>query len=386
MKTIFYRIFILSLLFSFQTSFAQSITKKRGRVTTKHLNGNKESSGKVKNYKKQGLWKYWDENGKLQKTITYRDDKKNGLYTEYYEDGNKSQEGNYVNDLKDSEWKSWYKGNIYSSLNQYGNGKKHGVQKYWYNNGQLMQQQNFDDDKLVYDWKWFDNGRPHSFEYYENGLKDGTFRTYADPRESSDTLPISVDNYSNGKREGLHSAYYHGKLSEEIFYKDDKLDGTFKKWDTNGMLGISENYVKGNRDGLCKYFNHGKCIREVIYSNGKINGTEKEFEESGMMFRVSWYTKGQVDSTHNFHPNGQISISRNYKYYPGFVKTEEFSTYTEWDSEGHLLLRGTYHFEMKDKDWTTYYTDGKIKSITPYAAGKIKGVYKKYYPNGKYFL
>lgn len=374
---------LVFFIFLANTAFCQTIIKKRGKVTTSYSNGKKESSGKVKNYKKQGLWKYWDESGKLEKSITYKDDKKNGLFTEFYEDGSKLQEGNYVNDLKDSEWKSWYKGNVYSSLNQYGNGKKNGVQKYWYSNGQLMQQQQFDDDVLVYDWTWFDNGRKKNVKYYRGGLPDGTWRTYADPNESNDTLPISIDNYSNGKKNGLHSAYYRGKLSEEIFYKDDKLNGSYKKWDSNSMMGISENYVNGNKDGVCKYFNHGKCIREVMYSNGRIHGTEKEFEESGMLFRISWFNKGRVDSTHNFHPNGKISISRNYKYYPGFVTTEEFSTYTEWDTSGVLLLKGTFHFEMKDKDWTTFYANGKIKSITPFTAGKIKGVYKKWYANGK---
>ncbi|HET6989950.1 MAG TPA: TonB family protein, partial [Bacteroidia bacterium] len=275
------------------------------------------------------------------------------------------------------------KGNVNSYLAHYGNGKKNGVQKFWYPNGQLQTQQNYDADVLVYEWKWFENGRPKQLSYYKNGLPDGTWRTYADPAMTSDTLPVSIDNYSNGMKNGLHSGYSHGKLSEEIFYKDDKLDGTYKKWDTNGMLGISENYVNGNREGLCKYFNHGKCIREANYSKGKMDGAEKEYDDGGKLFRISWYNQGRVDSTSNYFPNGQKSVSRIYKYYPGFVKTEEFSDYTEWDAQGHLLLKGTYHFEEKEKTWTTYYPGEKIKSITPYSNGKISGVYKKWYANGK---
>src|SRR6187551_2675850 len=75
-----------------------SAQKKRGKVTTEYSNGQKESSGKVKNYKKQGVWKYWTESGVLTKTITYKDDAKEGLYTEFYSDGKKSVEGIYLHD------------------------------------------------------------------------------------------------------------------------------------------------------------------------------------------------------------------------------------------------------------------------------------------------
>ncbi len=384
-------LFVLAsiFLFSINSSFAQTITKKRGKVTTTYSDGKKEASGKVKNFKKQGTWKYWNEAGNLEKLVTYKDDQKNGLYTEYYNDGTKSSEGNYVNDDKNGTWITWYaNGKMASKLNHYSRcddvvACSDGIQQWWYENGRLKDQKKYVKNKMTYAWSWYENGMPKFYQFYENGLKEGTWLVYADPSVATDTFPSFIDIYSKGKREGIHKAYGHGKLSEEQFYANDQLNGSYKKWDANGNLSVLENYVKGNRDGLCKYFNNGKCIREAIYSDGKINGTEKEFEESGMMFRISWYTQGQIDSTRNFHPNGKTSIFRSYKYYPGFVRTEEFSTYTEWDAAGNLLLRGTYHFEMKDKDWTTYYNDGKIKSLTPYTAGKIKGVYRKYYSNGK---
>jgi TonB family protein len=363
--------------------------KKRGKVTTYHTNGKNESAGKVKNYKKQGLWKYWSETGVLTKTITWKDDVQNGLYTEYYADGKKSVEGNYVSGAKDGTWYSWYSdGKVMSKLN-YKYAKcddaecYDGVQQYWYENGQLREQTKYVNFRLVYREKWYANGKRRLIENYKDGLPDGTWRKYPEPSESKDTLPASIDNYVKGKREGVHLGYAYGRLSEEYYYKDDKLEGTYKKWDQNSQLGVSENYVGGKLDGLCRYFNYGKCIREVTYEKGRINGEEKEYDGRGELYRISWYKKGTIDSSYNYHKNGKISISRTYKYYPGFVKTEEFSEYTEWDSSGVLLLRGTYHFEMKDKEWTTYYANGKVKSITPYSAGKIKGVYKKWHANGK---
>ncbi len=385
------RMLSVVMIFSFLMLPLSAQTKKRGKVTTEYASGVKESSGKVKNYKKQGVWKYWSEFGVLTKTVTWKDDAKQGLYTEYYPDGKKSLEGNYLNDRKNSSWSSWYTDGKMSSLLNYDGANLslkgdvfYGLQQWWYENGQRREQSNYEKNgQPVYRETWYNNGKRRAIEKYENGKPDGTWRKYPEPGESRDTLPSSIDNYSNGKREGVHLGYMNGRLSEEIYYKDDQLDGTYKKWDQNSQLGVSENYVNVKRDGLCRYFNYGKCIREVMYEEGRINGEEKEYDSRGELFRISWYKKGIIDSAYNYHKNGRRAISRTYKYYPGIRVTEEFSEYTEWDSAGILLLRGTYHFERKDKDWTTYYANGNIKSITPWAAGRIKGVYKKWYANGK---
>jgi TonB family protein len=366
--------------------FSQTINKKKGKVTIKYVDGNKQASGKVKNFQKQGTWKYWNEAGKLEKTIVYKDDKKNGKFVFYYDNGDKAEEGNYVIDKKDGEWKNWYKGNIISEESHFDAGKRTGIRKNWYINGQLMEQGEYDNDVIVYDWTWFDNGKPKEVKSYKNGLADGTWRIYADPKESNDTLPMSIDNYSNGMKNGLHSAYKNGKLTEEINFKNDKLDGAYNKYNANGMFIFSENYADGNLDGQCRYFEQGKCVKEITFSNGKAIGTEKEFDLEGKVVAMSWYALGRLDSTHHFHPNGQLSISRNYQYFPGFVKTEQFSDYKEFDPQGHLLLSGRYHFESRINDWTTYYPTGKTKSITPYVDGNIKGVYKKWYANGKELL
>lgn len=383
-----WRVMGLLIVFNFLI-LPLSAQKKRGKVTTYHSNGRIESSGKVKNYKKQGVWKYWSESGALTTTVTLKDGKEHGLYTEYYSDGRKSKQGNFVQGKKDGVWFTWYSDGKVSSKLNYKVDKcdpeecYDGIQQYWYENGQLREQTNYTGYQLTDREKWYPNGKHRAIEHYKNRMKEGTWRIYPEPGESTDTLPAYVDNYANGKREGVHLGYVRGRLSEEFYYKNDQLDGTYKIWDTNSQLGVSENYVDGKRDGLCRYFNYGKCIREVTYEKGRINGEEKEYDGRGELFRISWYKKGTIDSSYNYHRNGRLAISRTYKYYPGFVKTEEFSQYTEWDTAGVLLLRGTYHFEKKDKEWTTYYPNGKVKSVTPYSSGKISGIYTKWYANGK---
>jgi TonB family protein len=384
MKTIFFKITLIIFLFSIHSSFAQTITKKRGKVTTYHPNGERQSSGKVKNYKKQGVWNYYDDQGRLQETTTYKNDVKQGLHIFFYsDDGEKAEEGNYLNGEKSGLWMEWYPGGkILSKVNYSGHGDEIvGLEQIWYENGKLKSQSNYENGKMVYDWQWYENGRPHEMKYYENGLPDGTWKTYLDS-SMSDTFPTVIDNYSNGKKNGLHERYFNGKLMEQYYFKDDKLEGSYKFWDSKGKLTTSETYKNGVLDGECNYYGWYDT-KTIQYVNGKKNGVEKELDGVGKLSSLSWYHIGILDSTKTFNANGKISTSRTYVYYPGFVHTEEFSFYKEWDENGNLLLSGKYHFEQKDNNWTTYYPSGKEKSVTPYVAGKIKGTYKKWYSNGK---
>lgn len=384
MKSICSRIFVLLALFAFSPSFSQEIKKAKGKVTTYYDNGKKEASGKVKNFKKQGKWKYWDIEGHLEKIVMFKDDQLQGLYTEYYHDGSISQQGNYsASSEKTGVWNSYYQGGKKASVLNYAGNQFDGMQQWWYENGQLREQSMYSKGEIVYRWTWHYNGRKKTIETYANGLADGTWRTYPPPSETNDTLPSSIDHYSNGKKNGLHIGYSYGKRTEEINYKDDKLDGSYQKWDETGVLGISENYKNGERDGLCKYYDKGKLMREAEYKNGKLNGSEREYYFNTTETKTSWYRNGVLDSVYTYFKNGKIESTRIYRYYPGFVKTEEFSFYTEYDSTGRKLIEGEYHFEARNRYWVTYYPNGKMKSQTPYSSGKIIGTYKKWYTNGK---
>jgi TonB family protein len=376
---------IATFLFLISTIFlsAQNLEKKKGKVTTLHPNGKKESSGKVKNYQRQGVWKYWDLAGVLEKTVTYKDNTMQGLFTAFYTDGTISEQGNYEKGTKIGTWSSYYQGAKKASLLNYKEGKFEGLQQWWFENGEMREKTLYKNGQIEYRNTWYHTGKPRLVETYSNGQAEGEWRMYPDPSESRDTLPSFIDHYTAGKKNGVHLGYEMGVRTEEIYYKDGNLHGTYKKWDRSGTLGIDENYVNGQRDGLCRYFDKGRLIREVTYKKGKITGTEKEYYSGSGLTRQSWYSNGILDSMYTYFDNGNVESTRIYKYYPGFVHTEEYSLYTQFDKTGVMLQRGEYHFEQKDRYWQTFYPNGKTKSQTSYVSGKIMGTYKKWYQNGK---
>lgn len=106
--------------------------------------------------------------------------------------------------------------------------------------------------------------------HYVNGLLEGTvlrmtYRNQVDLRI----------NYKQGKMDGQYTAYKFGKLVEERFYKNGKLEGTAKTYDDRTFnLKQEVQYKDGLQDGYFRYYDEsGNVTLEYQYKNGeKISG------------------------------------------------------------------------------------------------------------------
>lgn len=151
----------------------------------------------VLNGKLNGTHKKWFPDGTLQFECTYVDDKMEGVFRRYTQSGALFQEYNFLND------------------------KVHGKVKKFAGNGRLR----IDAD--------FMNGKKHGtcIEYF---VKTGK--------------PSRVFNYANGKQDGMCTVYYeNGLKKEEIGWKDGKLHGTYRSWDTRGNLLANKEFEMGNQ-------------------------------------------------------------------------------------------------------------------------------------------
>ena len=77
-----------------------------GPVFEPFWNGQFSMEGKIKNGKKDGLWKYYNDNGQLKSEGTYKNGKQHGPSKIYYENGQLKEERTY----KDGEliWSKEY--------------------------------------------------------------------------------------------------------------------------------------------------------------------------------------------------------------------------------------------------------------------------------------
>ncbi len=94
-----------SARFTFTTE--QDTTIENGESIMKYPNGNLKMLGKIKNGKRDGLWKSFYENGVPWSETTFAEGIRNGKTTTWYENGKKRYEGFYTNDVESGKWTYW---------------------------------------------------------------------------------------------------------------------------------------------------------------------------------------------------------------------------------------------------------------------------------------
>jgi antitoxin component YwqK of YwqJK toxin-antitoxin module len=149
-----------------------------------------------------GLYKRWFSNGKLCEVISYERNIMNGSHICYYENGAKQFEFNYVNGLR------------------------HGLQTMYYPSGGFCSIQTYNMGILV--------GKHTTF--YENGNKKKM-----------------ITCNSVGKLEGSWRTWYkNGNIHIDTSYRNDKLQGIYFKYASDGKLLYSFIYDEGNPMALAQ--------------------------------------------------------------------------------------------------------------------------------------
>lgn len=122
-------------------------------------------------------------------------------------------------------------------------------------------------------------------------LYEGEWKYY----HKSSNVIMTLENYSNGKLEGLRSVFYpNSKIAEEIHYKNDSKEGLYKRYTESGIIIEESNYknneyhgfatfkdaddgtivskgmfLKGMKAGNWQFFSKGKLVKEINMSNPK---------------------------------------------------------------------------------------------------------------------
>lgn len=117
-----------------------------------------------------------------------------------------------------------------------------------------------------------------------NKLFEGQWKYY---HQASKSI-MTIENYKNGKLEGLRTVFYpSGKIAEEISYKNNLKDGIYKKYtekgivleesifknneyhglaifkDTDGNIVSKGQFVNGKKAGIWQFFEKGKKVKDV---------------------------------------------------------------------------------------------------------------------------
>ena len=77
------------------------------RETTYYENKQMQMDGAFQDGKRSGLWISWYENGKKWSEGNFKDGQEEGLRTTYYENGQKRYEGLFRDGVRTGDWKFW---------------------------------------------------------------------------------------------------------------------------------------------------------------------------------------------------------------------------------------------------------------------------------------
>ena len=198
--------------------------------------------------------------------------KMHGYFKEFYRNTVVKMEGNMTNGNATGKWiYRWEHNGEISKIENYNNETDlHGSYKEWsgYNNPKLSVDGNYNAGKKQGEWKYFYSGETilRKVEFYENGLKSGTWKNYSLKGKLE-----SVVDYAND--EMIRMEAYHNTNDNKHFiatYKDDKKSGEYLEWYENGNLKLKENYLNDAKSGLCsEYYEDGNKKHDIVYPKGE---------------------------------------------------------------------------------------------------------------------
>lgn len=197
--------------------------------------------------------------------------------------------GDYLSNLKEGNWVGFYPNQFVAKLVAYKQGMKDGI---------LIQMDR--------------KGKVTLTEHYQKDKLDGVAISYG----QSGDVPLSVINYTGGRKNGLFRQYYdNGKIQEETWYRDDLKHG-LSRWNNKTGQRIAEyNYEDGNFSGIQKTYYENDTLQSVMnYMNNVLTGESKEYYRNGRIKLSGVYREGLKEGNWTeFNELGNVQRVIKYK-------------------------------------------------------------------------
>jgi uncharacterized protein len=339
---------------------------KSGRIITqeRYSKGNLRSSEKINRYssekKKVGTWKEFYDNFQIKEEGYYVNGKKNGVFKFYKRDGKLDKmlmynNGELVEDAEETvmlDIRTTYLKNGGKIIGGYKDGTKHGVFR------------EYDDkDELVNSFIYRNGVVIGEGIINANGFMDGQWVHYFDKGEKK-----SEGEYKNGLKNGKWTFYFkNGKVEQTGFYINDEPDGEWNWFYANGSLLRKEFYRKGLEDGhSVEYDRDGKVITEGEYIDGNKEG--EWFFQMGTHTQRGEYMDGRKHGVwiHYFNiDTKQVSFEGE------FIDGNPHGEHLYYHENGKKKLEAYYQMGVKVGKWKRYDEDGLLFITIQYKNGNI---------------
>ncbi len=330
-------------------------------------NGNLKIEGNRKNFVLDSLWKFYDEKGRISKSIYYKDGKKNGKILLFDTTQTIITSENYIDDVKEGIVTNYYKNNVIKSTTPYLKGKPDGI-AYEYSI----------DSNII------------SISIYKNGILQSFEK-------------INQRDKQN-KKQGIWKEFYKDlSVKKEMKFNDDSLDGYVKEYDKTGNLLATKKFNNGKQIFNAPEIANVEIYRDV-YDDGtlKYEGVYSDGVEIGTHYK--YIRKKQCDSTLYLRDDtSKVYLNRlvcrnipvpdsAIEYFDGIIIAKgavdsvrnRKGIWTEYHITGEFKGKGVYKEGKRIGEWEFFYPSGKLEQKGKYdKKGREQGDWKWFYENGK---
>lgn len=201
---------------------------------------------------------------------------------------------------------------------------------------------------------WYDNGRIQYESFFNNGILNGSWKTFCengsvccDEKEYKDGLLNGTrtvryingdkqleENYDLGHLEGSYTKWYqNGEKREEGFYESGTKNGLWTIWFSNGKKNKEGRYKNREKSGIWTiWYVGGKKHKQIQYRNGKKDGLWEKWYQNDQTSKKGEYENGKKEGLWTeWHQNGQKSSEGIY------IKGDKSGSWTEWNQDGDVL-------------------------------------------------
>jgi len=314
--------------------------------------GDTLATGSYKNSEKDGLWRWFNDVGKIKETAVYDSTKLNGPDKTYYHNGQLASFGTQINSLYGGNLYKYNKYGALASITEVKEGKSNGIDSIFFNLGK---------DYLKFTIPYTDdliNGK--AIRYYASGEKK-----------------LEID-FIDGKRKHEFAYFRNGQIKNEYNYIEGKFDGDYKLYFETGELSEKGQFIDDNKTGeWLSYFIDGTLFSKKYFDEkGRLNGLYAEYGRDGKLYYEFTYRKDDVISYKYYDKKGNVIKEAKKKqgkfFYEGHYQNGVIST------EGNYLLDGG-----KDGSWKYYNEYGYLISVEDYDEGVLSGEDNAYFTNAK---
>jgi len=296
---------------------------KKDCIIYLYSNGIVEHEIPYLNNKVTGVYKVFLSNGSLLSETEYKEGKRNGVRKFYPISENRIIEGDFIDGkitgtIKVSEPEN-------NRFILFPNNLKNGKVEYYDVASNLLCEVPILEGNIVHgeviDYFYNSNAK-RLVRNHRMGKLDGKTEYFDENGNSKCIL-----NFKEGKPIGAHKEFYlNGKIYRETFYSQDGAKiGTWKTFDESGKLKNEISYVNDNYGGVENVYYNGFLVGYREYKDGKLNGAWKNwnsvttkleyedvFKDGIRLNTIRYFNDGKISTKLEFNSKGQVISSQYY--------------------------------------------------------------------------